>query len=88
MLVTVDLIDEEFEMLGRGATATADDADVVLLDKLDHRGGVRLRLEGVDLLSIHVEGQARVGDGGNRQSGMFAQIADRFSHVFGAGRAV
>ena len=72
----------------RGAAATANDADAVLLDELGQRLGKRFWLQRVDGNAVHVERQAGVGDARNRQAGLFTQNTNRFAHVLGAGGTV
>ncbi len=75
-------------MLGRGAAAAADDRDVVFGDEFVKRLGKGFRFERVNRLSIDIERQPGIGDARNGQARPFAEDANRFAHVFGAGGTV
>ncbi len=79
---------QQFQVGGGGAAAAADDGDVVFGDEFVERLGKRFRFERVNGLPIHIERQPGVGDARNGQFCPFAEDADGFAHVFGAGGAV
>ena len=87
--VAADAVDDRGDVLGGGAAAAADDADVVALDELAEDVGQRAGLLGEDRLAVRaLVRDAGVRDAVDRDGAELAEEADRVAHVLGAGRAV
>ena len=81
-------VHQQAHVLGGRAAATADDAHTEFLDVGGERVGKGLGLQGVNCLTVHVEGQPGVGDAGYGQVGGLGELAQRLAHIIGAGGAV
>src|SRR5688572_9898621 len=83
MRVSVELLDQQFQMFGSRPAASSDNGNVVFGHELIQVVRKRFRLEGIDRLSIHVERKTGVGDARDREYGVFAKDTDGLAHVFG-----
>jgi hypothetical protein len=84
----LELVDDEPQMVGGSAAATADEADLELFDHLAETAGHRFGLHRENGETVDVDRDTGVGDDGNGFGGVLAEVAGGFAHVVGAGGAV
>ena len=84
----VQFIHQQFQVCGSCPAASAHNRYMMFGHEFIKVIRKRFRLQRVHCLPIHVQGKPRIGDARNGKRGIFAQDADRLTHVLRAGGTI